>query len=132
MTDIMRLAEAVASELKEYGASVELAPEFALRDVKARRIVVVPVGVERRFVSRGHRQADFKVQVGVLKKATEDELEELIAFVERIGASFLGKAVLGLRCLKSEHVPLYVPDHLKERRQFTSVVELTFAEVIAG
>jgi len=129
MTRIMELAEAVAAELGE-GAEVALAPEFTLRETNVRRTVVVPAGTAHHVLSRGHRQTDMKVQVGVLQRATEDQLEELVGHVESLAASFLEKTLAGARCLKAEHAPLYVPDHLKERRQFTSVVELTFSEVV--
>ena len=42
---------------------------------------------------------------------------------------FLQKWVAGVRCMKAEYVPLYLPEHLRERRQFTGVVELTFLHV---
>ena len=68
--------------------------------------------------------------MGVLKKATEDELEELVGKVETIATGLLEKILAGARCHKVEHAPLFVPDHLKERRQFTSVIELTFKEIV--
>jgi len=129
MTDILKLAGGVAREIGD-GAEVSLAPDFTLREVKAaRRIVVVPLGVAHKMLSRSHREDQFKVQVGVLRKATEDELEALVAYVQELGLSFLRKEVEGAVCTDVQHSPLFVPDHLKERRQFTSVIELVFKEV---
>ena len=31
--------------------------------------------------------------------------------------------------MEVNHAPLYVPDHMRERRQFTGVIELLFKEV---
>jgi len=130
MKRILELANAVAEDLAEYGAVVELAPEYTLKEAKTLRVVVVPVGVTHHLLSRGHRQDDYKIQIGVLKKATEDELDGLLEKVETIATGFLEKILAGARCHKVEHAPLFVPDHLKERRQFTSVIELTLLEIV--
>ncbi len=39
------------------------------------------------------------------------------------------KAVRGAKCVEANHAPLYAPDHMRERRQFTGVIELLFKEV---
>lgn len=125
MTDIIHLAELVAREIGE--AEVELAPEFTLKDVKERmRIVVVPVGITHKPTARGYRDDAFTVQVGVLKKATENELVDLVSCVETLGAEFLHKEIDGAVCVETRHSPLYVPEHMRERRQFTGIVELLF------
>ena len=131
MLDVIQLAEAVAAELAEYGAEVRLAPEFTPSDLKEMKVVVVPVGVAHSLLSRAHREDALQVQVGVLKRTTEDEVVDLVSFVEGLAVGFLGKVLGGCaRCTKTEHVPLYVPEHLRERRQFTGVVELTFKEIV--
>ena len=128
MVDIIALAEGVAGKIGS--ATVELAPEFTLKDVKDRkRIVVVPVGVRHRMLARGFREDLLTVQVGVLRKATEDELEALVAETQNLALSFLHRTVAGAKCVEANHAPLYVPDHMRERRQFTGVIELLFKEV---
>ena len=128
MVDIIALAEGVAGKIGS--AKVELAPEFTLRDVKERkRIVVVPVGVRHRMLARGFREDLLTVHVGVLRKATEDELEALVAETQNLALSFLHRTVAGAKCVEANHAPLYVPDHMRERRQFTGVIELLFKEV---
>ena len=128
MVDIIALAEGVAGKIGS--AKVELAPEFTLRDVKERkRIVVVPVGVRHRMLARGFREDLLTVQVGVLRKATEDELEALVAETQNLALSFLHRTVAGAKCVEANHAPLYVPDHMRDRRQFTGVIELLFKEV---
>jgi hypothetical protein len=129
MTDILKLAEGIAKKIGK-DARVSLAPDFTLKEVKdALRIVVVPVGVAHRMLSRSHREDQFKVQLGVLRKSTEDELEKLVTDVQKLALSFLHAEIGGAVCTQVEHAPLFVPDHLKERRQFTGIVELTFKEV---
>ena len=129
MIDIVELAQGVAKEVGN-GAVISLAPDYTLRDVKeALRIVVVPVGIDHRMLSRSHREDTFKIQIGVLRKATEDELQDLIRYVQNVARDFFRKKIRGCVCISAHHEPLFVPDHLKERRQFTSVIELTFKEV---
>ncbi len=128
MVDVVALAEAVAAEID--GAEVDLAPEFSLKDLKGRtRTVVVPAGIRHRMLARGMREDLLTVQVGVLRKATEDELEALVGEVQRLALRFLHRTVAGAKCVEAGHAPLYVPDHMRERRQFTGVVELLFKEV---
>lgn len=129
MVDVVDLARGVAEAIGAE-ADVELAPEFSLGDVKERtRIVVVPVGVERRMLARSVREDVLKVQVGVLRKATEDELVDLVSYVQTLALGLLHREVRGVRCVSAAHEPLFVPDHMRERRQFTGVVELSFREV---
>ena len=128
MVDIIHLAEGIAGRIGN--ADVELAPEFLLKDVKERtRIVVVPVGIKHKMLARGFREDFLTVQVGVLRKTTEDELVDLVSYVQTLALDFLHTTVCGAKCVEANHSPLYVPDHMKERRQFTGIVELLFKEV---
>ena len=65
----------------------------------------------------------------VLKKTTEDELVDLVSYVQTLALDFLHTTVKGAKCVEANHAPLYVPDHMKDRRQFTGIVELLFKEV---
>ena len=128
MVDIVALAEGVAERIG--GADVELAPEYTLRDVKERtRIVVVPVGIRHRMLARGFREDLLTIQVGVLRKTTEDELVDLVSYVQTLALGLLHTTVAGAKCVEANHAPLYVPDHMRERRQFTGIIELLFKEV---
>lgn len=127
MADIVKLAEAVAAEIGEPGeAEVMFAPELDLKGIKEMRIIVVPCGLEMKPLARGSSEDAHKIQVGVLKKCTEDEIVDLINTVVRIGKDFLDRRIEGATCVGVKYDPLYHPDHLRERRQFTGVVELTF------
>ena len=128
MVDILDLADAVAASLGE-GAEVSFAPEFDLKGLKMRKLVVVPAGIESKPTARDRLEEHLKIQIGLLKKCTEDDVPALVREVIRIGQGFLQKYVAGLRCMKTEYVPLYAPEHLRERRQFTGVVQLTFLSV---
>lgn len=128
MADIIQLAEGVAREIGE-GAEVRLAPEFSLKDLSEMRIVVVPAGLDSKPVARGYREETLKIQVGVLKRCTEDEIVDLVNTVVTLGNGFLDKTVAGVRCHKVAYSPLYSPEDFREKRQFTGVVELTFMQV---
>ena len=128
MVNIIELAEGVAEKIGE--ADVELAPEYSLKDVKEKtRIVVVPVGIKHKMLARGFREDFLIVQVGVLRKATEDELVDLVNYAQTLALDFLHATVKGAKCVEVNHAPLYVPEHMRDRRQFTGIIELLFKEV---
>ena len=112
MDDIIELAEGVAESLGE-GAEVSFAPEFDLKSLKTKKLVVVPVGIETKPNARDYLEDRYKVQVGLLRKCTEDDVPDLVREVVRIGRSFLQKYVCGLRCMKTEYVPLFSPELLR-------------------
>lgn len=129
MSEILKIAEAVTAELEKYNAELLFFPEFELRDLDEMRIVVVPVGTQYKTLSRSSHEELPKVQLGVLKRGCEDTLSELLHFVEALGLGFLNKKLAGATCVCVAYNPIYSPDHLRERGQFTSVIELTFKTV---
>lgn len=129
MADVIQLADAVAHELAAYRAEVSLSPDYDLKEIETAKVVVVPTGVEYKTLGRGIREELFKVSIGILKRATEDELVDMTNFATGIGVSFLNRRIAECICIGVAHEPLYSPDHLRERRQFTSVLVLTFKAV---
>jgi hypothetical protein len=130
MVDVVKLAEAVASRISAPGdAEVMYAPELDLKGMKGLRIVVVPAGLVMKPLARGSTEDTLTVQVGVLRKCTEDDVPDLVNTVVTIGRSFLDAALEGATCTDVKYAPLYDAAHLRERRQFTGVVELTFKAV---
>lgn len=127
MVDVIKLAEAVTKEIE--GAELMYAPELDLKGIRELRVIVVPLGLGMRPVARGYSEDSFKVQIGLLKKATEDDRPELINKLVTLGRSFVDKWLEDATCSKVEYAPLYSPEHLRERRQFTGVIELTFKSV---
>jgi len=129
MADLVSVAGAVASELSRYGAAVSFLPEFKLADLSQTRVVVVPTGIEEELATRESVGAVYKVSVGVLKRATEDELPALVDMVRGIGRHFLGRHLADCSCVKASYDPVYSPELFRERRQFTGVVVLSFRTV---
>ena len=126
MSDILTLARAVAEELKEYKAELLYLPEFELRYLDDLRIVVVPAGTQYKTLSRAAHEELPKVQIGILKRCTEDELDGMLRFAEKLGLGFLNRKLAGGTCVSVIYNPIYSPEHLRERGQFTSVIELVF------
>ena len=129
MSEVLKLAEAVAAELAEYHAEVLFFPEFELRELEEMRVAVVPLATEYKPLSRSSHEEILKVQIGFLKRGCEDELPELLTLVEGLGLGFLNKKLAGATCVCVAYNPIYSPEHLRERGQFTSVIELSFKQI---
>ena len=129
MSQMLAIARAVTEELADCDAELEFFPEFDLRDLEERRVVVVPSGTEYRALARNTREELPTVQIGVLQRATEDDLPGLLLFTEQLGLRFLNKHVCGALCAGVAYDPIYSPEHLRERGQFVSVIELSFRMV---
>lgn len=123
---------AIAQDLAQMvGGTVDYLPEFERREIVEKKIIVVPQGIERTQLSRADVQTDYTFSVGVLKRiASEDELPEMIDEVQALGRSILGaRSTLGGRFIAVDYEPLYAVDLLRERRQFTAVLKITFRTV---
>ena len=129
MSNIVDLAAAVADSLADYNAEVLYFPTFDLRDLETMRVIVVPVNPEYKTVSRSAHEELLKVQIGFLKRGCEDDLSGLLQTVEALGLSFLNKKLQNATCVCVAYNPIYSPEHLRERGQFTSVIELTFKKI---
>lgn len=126
MSEVLKIAEAVAVELVDYHAEVVFFPEFELRELDEMRVVVVPMATEYKTLSRAAHEELLKVQIGFLKRGCEDNLPDLLRLVEGLGLGFLNKKLAGATCVCVAYNPIYSAEHLRERGQFTSVIELTF------
>ena len=91
MSNIIKLAENVVAELKEYNAELSFFPEFDLKDLNEMKVVVVPVGTQYKLLSRASHEELPKIQIAILKRGKEEDLPELLKFVEKLGLEFLNK-----------------------------------------
>lgn len=126
MANVVEISKSVANYLSDFEATFSTIPEFSLKQLEKRRIVVVPMNTSYKIISRGAIEEECKVSVGVLKRITDDELEKMISFVSYLATYLLGSTHCGSKCVLSEYDPLYYPEHLRENRQFTSIITLTF------
>lgn len=121
------VAQAVALH---HSAEVDYWPEFNRADITSRRVIVVPSGIEFTRESRGDVVASFTLLLGVLQRVTsEDDVPELVAYIQTLGRSLLGQSFAGCRVVSAEYDPLYAPELLREKGQFTGVIKLTLRGV---
>ena len=137
-SELIQVTEAVVTALNAgtFSQSVTAVrhylPRFDLAEVKDLHVSVVPKGIEVAQATRDKGTFDYRIDVAVQKKLTSGsaaELDPLLALVEEIAESFRGKRLPGMSTamwVKTEHAPVYAPEHLQELRQFTSVMTLTF------
>lgn len=126
MSSLSALATAVAAELSEYEAVVNYAPDFKLSNLAVRKVVVVPMAKEHTIATRGGADTVHRIEVGLLFRAKEPDVPALMAVVEFIGTSFLGKKLLSQTCTNVSWEPIYSADDLRANNQFTSVISLSF------
>lgn len=114
-------------------------PQYALEDLDTLRVTVVARSITFARGSRnGANQYDHECQVGVFKRppstVTPDTAEEIAwvdglrYLVEQLADRCLTIALTDpvVRCSEVRVEPTYAPEHLRERRQFSSVLILRF------
>ena len=110
-------------------------PRFELADMSQLRITVVPAAIEVASASRAQAVERYRIDIGVQKKLTADDLQAidtLIQITQQIADLFRFRRLPSLASavwVKTEHEPLYDPQHMEELRQFTAVIRLTFQVV---
>jgi hypothetical protein len=133
LTDI---ADAVVNILNASGLTPEftaertLLPRYDLKALKTLKVSVVPKGRKITQGTRVHTIDEIQIDIGIQKKISDDsELDILLKLVEDICALFKAERLEGCPsaiCIKKENEPIYDPGHLRQFRQFTSVITLTF------
>lgn len=135
---ILQLAQAVAAELSAQlpelpsAPTVAVLPVYDLGKTSELRVTVVPRSVEVARATRAADQCDIKIDVGVQKKITtniEAEVPALMGLVGQVIDALRGRRLSGFpeaAWIGVANDPVYAPEHLREMRQFTSVVTLTY------
>ena len=112
-----------------FTATRKALPSFDLADLAGLHVTVVPKAVDVSGATRSLSQHDFQIDVGVQKKLGTDleaETAAMLALVDEI-AAFLGRrAMAGGAWVRSANEPVYSPEHLAEKRLFTSVLTVTY------
>jgi hypothetical protein len=133
---LIDIADAVAAELNaaelslEFIAEVNLKPEFELKDLKDLKVTVVPKSLKFSGAIRQESGKEVQIDIGVQKKTADPEqLAALLQLVEEIAGIFDRKRLAEYPkavCVGIENDPVYDPEHLRQYRQFTSVITLKF------
>lgn len=135
MHTTVQLAQAVTDALNAHEFSVEFTaermalPVFTLEEMEALHVTVVPREIASSILDRARDEDEVKVDVAVQKKvasAATTEVDPLQALVQEI-ADFLNRKAMGdATWKKTENKPVYAPEHLWEKQQFTSVLTVTY------
>ena len=151
---VSQIAAAVVAELNAAGsllvpavgdplavAARAYAPVFDLGEMAGLHVTVVPKAASAERLDRSSRQFDYSIDVAVQKKlgppagdgspeqADNTEIDGLMLLAEQIADHFFGRRPATFSqavCLRVDNEPIYSPDHLRELRQFTSVLTLVF------
>ena len=138
MALVIDIADAVAAELaggsfsEEFTPERRVLPDFELADLAGLKVTVVPKGVEIAGASRSLSQHDVQIDVGVQKKLGSEldaEVAALCGLVEEIAAFLKGHRLAdagGAAWVRTANEPVYSPEHLAEKRLFTSVLTVTY------
>jgi hypothetical protein len=104
-------------------------PLFTLEEMQVLHVTVVPREVASSVLDRASDEDEVKVDVAVQKRAASvavADVDPLLAFVQEI-ADFLNRRQMGDAIWKkTENKPVYLPEHLREKEQFTSVLTVTY------
>jgi hypothetical protein len=136
MSLLIDISDAVAAELnnaelsQDFTAKVNLKPEFELKDLKNLKVTVVPKSLKFSGAVRQESAKEVQIDIGVQKKTADpDQLAALLQLVEEIAGVFDRKRLTEYQqavCVGIENDPVYDPEHLRQYRQFTSVITLKF------
>ena len=137
MALLIDVANAVVAELNSsvlfsdgVTAVMNLKPEFELKDLKELKVTVVPKALKISNETRQDGGREVKVDIGIQRKTADLEIiAELMQLVEDVAGLFEHKRLSQYQqavCVEIENDPIYDPEHLRQYRQFTSVITLTF------
>ncbi len=141
MSLVTDLADAVVAELNRnsnwsipFEATRVTVPSKDLKDLEHVVVSVVPSSLRMTSATRCTTKMEIEVDIGVQKHLTDD-LEEVAA---------LGSLVDEIICYMKERIltakpysqwietvnnPIYVPEHITQKRVFTSVITLKYQQV---
>ena len=104
-------------------------PVYTREEMKDLHVTVVPREIASSILDRARDEDEVRVDVAVQKKvasASVDDVDPLLALVQEI-SDFLNRQAMGdATWRKTENKPVYAPEHLREKQQFTSVLTVTY------
>ena len=137
------IADAMVAEL-ELGSFSEplvvsrrVLPEYEIAELKALTVTVVPKSVEIANITRQSSSFEVAIDIGIQQKIGKDtdaELTRLSGIVTEIVMFLSRKQLSGVPAARFKSIvnePVYAPEHLSEKRLFTSILTVTY-KVIDG
>lgn len=126
-----QLAESLngSSFIQPFTASARVLPEHELSALKNLTISVVPKSVEIINLTRAASNLEIEIDIAVQKKVTaqiDTDVESLLSMVTEI-IDFVNRRNIGeAKFIKVSNDPIYSPEHLNEKRLFTSLITVTY------
>lgn len=127
---LVLIVQGVLNALSDYHAELSYAPEIALENLSAIRVVVVPMSQTYAPVTRSESNVVYQIQIGVLSRAKEADVPGLLALTEQIALPFQAQTIAGATCTKVEFSPIYSAEYLRQKSLFYSVITLTFEQEV--
>lgn len=138
MSTILELADAVVAAVNAgaFGTTVEAVrayqPTYELQDLQALKFSVMPRSLTITTAARASCYFDCAIDIAVQKKVNPDQPAELDALMELVAQLIDHLRMKRLEAapdaawLSIASEPVFVPEHLEQWRQFTSVLTVTY------
>jgi hypothetical protein len=107
-------------------------PEHELAELKALTVTVVPKSVTIANMTRQSSSFEVAIDVGIqqkIGKETDTEVTRLSGIVTEIVTFLNRKQLFGMPTARFKSIvnePVYAPEHLSEKRLFTSILTVTY------
>ena len=111
---------------REYEPQVDLADLLNTLKVHVVPAAEIPEAAARSMV---HTQRDYDLDIGIMRKPdpmTAAALDQLVLLAQEVMDFLRPLTLSGARCTAVRAEPLWVTEHIKNRRQFTSVLRARF------
>ncbi len=140
MSTVIDIAKAVTAKLiaaeegtfsKDFTPVFKVLPSFEPSELVELKVTIVPRNTEINEVTRSISQYDMQVDIGIQQKLPsgcdeELEVEALVLLADEIAEYLRANPLAEAAWITSSNELPYVPEHLAERRVFTSVLTLTY------
>ena len=132
------IADAIVTELANHTFSESLIvtrrvlPKHELAELKALTVTVVPKSVAIANMTRQSSSFDIAIDVGIQQKIGKDtdaEVTRLSGIVTEIVAFLNRKQLSAVPAAQFKSIvnePVYAPEHLSEKRLFTSILTVSY------
>jgi hypothetical protein len=120
----------------EFEATREVTPTYDIEKESALKVQVVPSGQKTSRGTRGLKDANIVIDIGVQKLLSKDRdgdkdaLDPLMALVQEIGDFVLGVEIGDCSILEVDNTPIYDQDAILEHRLFMSVQRVTCRDLV--
>ncbi len=109
-------------------------PVFDLQDMSTLRVSVVPKAIEIAANTRANSMRDLIIDIGIQQKlaaAGQSDMDALMDLVEEIETYLRENRVFGEAAWTTTiNAPVFSQEHLADLRQFTSVLSVTYRQLV--